>query len=138
MIFPLDEENSLAWATAQKWCSLVVGSLSDYMPMKERIQRSYQIRDYGLRALKILKDDPKIPHMLARWCMTVAGVGWVERKIAATFFAKVPTATFDEAIEYFLQAETLDPLFIRNYHFLAETYVKMGKKNEAKKAFARV
>ena len=132
------DENSVGWATGQKWTALVVGSLSDYMPVMEKVERSYQIRDFGLRAQTVLADDPKIPHLLGRWCLTVASVGWLERKLAAALFAEPPRATYEEAVQHFLRAEALDPTFIRNYHYLAETYTKMGRKADAKATFQRM
>lgn len=132
------DESSVGWATGQKWTALVVGSLSDYMPIKEKVERSYQIRDFGLRAQSVLNDDPKIPHLLGRWCLTVASVGWLERKLAAALFAEPPRASYEEAVQYFLRAETLDPTFIRNYHYLAETYMKMGRKEDAKATYRRM
>jgi hypothetical protein len=36
-------------------------------------------------------------------------LSWIERKVAATLFATPPTATIEEALEHFLEAENLDP-----------------------------
>ena len=42
---------------------------------------------------------------------TVAGVPWYERKIASLVFDTPPSSTYEEAIEYFEQAERVSPNF---------------------------
>lgn len=47
-------------------------------------------------------------------CYSVADMPWYQRKIASTIFgADIPTSTYEEALEYFREAESMQPLFYR-------------------------
>ena len=62
----------------------------------------------------------------------MAKLSWIEQKAAAALFAAPPTATFDEALGHFEQAEQMDPGFYpKNLLLLAQACAKLGRKPEA-------
>lgn len=67
-----------------------------------------------------------------KWCEGVAKVGWFERKIASALFSTPPTATYEEALGYYIKADKLDPQFKDNVKALGDLCVMMGKKADAK------
>jgi hypothetical protein len=60
-------------------------------------------QDFLDRALAMEAKESSLLHMRGRFAFSVASLSWMERKLAATFFATPPTATFDEAIADFLE-----------------------------------
>lgn len=62
-----------------------------------------------------------------------ASLHWYEKKIASALFATPPTATFQEALDYFLKAEEIEPNFYStNLLMLAKTYMRL---EDAKMAY---
>lgn len=51
--------------------------------------------------------ESSLLHMRGRFAFSVASLSWMERKLAATFFATPPSATFDEAIADFLEVRMI-------------------------------
>ncbi len=67
-----------------------------------------------------------------RFCLEVAELSWWEKKMAATLFAEIPTATMDEAREHFAAAERLKPDgWKENRLFLAKSLVYLEQYQEA-------
>ncbi len=54
--------------------------------------------------------DQTLNHLYGRWCYAVAGISWLERKLAATFFATPPESSYEEALKYFVQGKWRFPL----------------------------
>ncbi|OQR72642.1 regulator of microtubule dynamics protein 2-like, partial [Tropilaelaps mercedesae] len=57
---------------------------------------------------KCLSLDPEnwlAYHVLGNWCYQVASVSWLQKKTAATLFAKPPEASLDDALNAFKKAE---------------------------------
>ena len=78
-----------------------------YKGIKEKIADGGLIRDHTLRALELTPDDAGLNHIMGRWCYEVAGISWVQRQIAATIFGEPPSSSFEQALEYFVRADTL-------------------------------
>ena len=78
--------------------------------------------------------DPTMHYLLGQWCFSVAELTWYQRKIAAALFATPPESTYDEALGYFQQAESIDPMFYSyNLLMLGKTFLRMKNMDEAKK-----
>jgi len=57
----------------------------------------------------------------------VAALSWIERKVAGTLFAEPPTATYPEAVEHCLKAESLSPVpWKENRLLLAKCHINQG------------
>jgi hypothetical protein len=60
----------------------------------------------------------------------VANLSWLERKLAGTLFAEPPTATYSEAVEHCMKAESLSPTpWKENRLLLAKCHI--GQSNYA-------
>ena len=58
--------------------------------------------------------------MLGRFCESVAKLTWIERKVASTLFAEVPSATLQDAIDNLERAYQLKPTWKENVLCLAK------------------
>ncbi len=94
-------------AMAHKWYAICKGSLTAFVPTKEKIELGFVFRTHVLRAIELNPTDGINHFLLGRWCFEVASLSWWERKAAAALFAAPPEATFDETLDLFLRAEEL-------------------------------
>ncbi|CAL1527797.1 unnamed protein product [Lymnaea stagnalis] len=116
----LDEESG----DAHKWMAIIMGSVTQFLPVQEQIRNSFDIKNHILAAIKYKPKDSLSHHMLGRWCYSVYMLTWVERRVAATLFATPPTATLEEALQCFLRAEDLSPeSSIDNALYLGKSYI---------------
>ncbi|XP_058539051.1 regulator of microtubule dynamics protein 2 isoform X3 [Neofelis nebulosa] len=64
----------------------------------------------------------------------VSKLSWIEKKMAATLFGKIPSSTVEEALQNFLKVEELHPGFSKsNYLFLAKCYIDLEQTDDAVK-----
>jgi len=88
-------------AMSHKWVAITISALGEFSSTKEKIGNSFLIKEHALKARELKPGDPTTLHLLGRWCYSVAGIGWVERKLASTLFAAPPTSSYEEALEFF-------------------------------------
>lgn len=121
------------WAV-HKWASIILNTKTLYEGIKAQIQESYNIKKHMLRAIELNPTDPTLMYMLGFWCYQVADLSWYQRKIASVIFGEPPISSFEEALKYFQNAESLDPNFYsHNLLMLGKTYLKLNEKEEALK-----
>lgn len=96
-------------AHGHKWYAITLGCVGDYEPTSEKIKNAVVIKEHIQQAIDLNPSDPTPHHMLGRWCYSVYMLSWLERKAAAAFFGSPPTATVEEALEHFEEAERLNP-----------------------------
>jgi regulator of microtubule dynamics protein 3 len=117
----IDEKNS----NAHKWFAIALGSTNDYESVKVKIQNGYDFKIHIERAIELNPTDPTAHYLLGRWCFGVYMLSWVERRAAATLFAAPPTATVDESLDHFLEADRLKPgTWKENLLFIGKCYVQ--------------
>ncbi|ELK14774.1 Regulator of microtubule dynamics protein 2 [Pteropus alecto] len=64
----------------------------------------------------------------------VSKLSWIEKKMSATLFGKIPSSTIQEALKHFLKVEELHPGFSKsNYMFLAKCYRDLEQVDNATK-----
>eukprot|EP01113_Clastostelium_recurvatum_P009210 TRINITY_DN1440_c0_g1_i2.p1 TRINITY_DN1440_c0_g1~~TRINITY_DN1440_c0_g1_i2.p1 ORF type:complete len:233 (-),score=79.89 TRINITY_DN1440_c0_g1_i2:47-745(-) len=124
------------WAP-HKWHAIILSGLGDFESQKDKIANAYIIRDEIKRALELAPGDSNSLHMMGRWCFSVAGIGWMARAAASALFGTPPTSTYEEALDYFLQAQTADPNNLRNAVYLGDTYLLLKQKDNAKTWFQK-
>ena len=95
--------------SGHKWRAILLSELGNYTSLKEKIGNSFLIRDELDLSLKLQPGDTTTLLALGKWCQAVASVGWVQRKVAASLFAKPPEATYEEAIDFFRRAFEISP-----------------------------
>ena len=97
---------------------------------KERIKFGHEFKEHRDLAVEIDSNDRLMHHMYGRWCYEVASLSYIERKIAETFFAKPPTATYDEALESLQKADSLRHEWKANHLWLAKAHAALKKYSE--------
>ncbi|XP_022069662.1 regulator of microtubule dynamics protein 1 [Acanthochromis polyacanthus] len=117
---------------AHKWYAICLSDVGDYEGVKVKIGNSYIIREHLEKAIKLNPKDATSLHILGYWCFAFAELPWYQRKVAAVIFASPPTSTYEEALDFFLKAEEVDPNFYsKNLLMLGKTYLGMKDKEKA-------
>uniref|UniRef100_A0A1A8G8X6 Regulator of microtubule dynamics protein 1 n=1 Tax=Nothobranchius korthausae TaxID=1143690 RepID=A0A1A8G8X6_9TELE len=117
---------------AHKWYAVCLSDVGDFEGVKVKIGNSYIIREHLEKAIKLNPKDATSLHILGFWCFAFAELPWYQRKVAALIFASPPMSTYEEALEFFLQAEQVDPNFYsKNLLMLGKTYLAMKEKQKA-------
>lgn len=108
-----------------------MGSLSDYVPTKEKIENGVRFKKHLDVAMSIDASDPTLHHMQGRYCLEIAGLKWWERKIASALFSEVPDASYDDALNHLIHAHDLKPEWKENILYVCKSYIALGKIDEA-------
>ncbi|KAM6908041.1 regulator of microtubule dynamics protein 1-like [Lycodopsis pacificus] len=117
---------------AHKWYAVCLSDVGEYEGVKVKIGNSYIIRKHLERAVELNPKDATSFHILGYWCFAFAELPWYQRKVAAVIFSSPPKATYEEALEFFLKAEEVDPNFYsKNLLMLGKTYMGMKDKEKA-------
>lgn len=119
-------------ATVYRWSGILINEAGQFGSTADKIKNSFVVRDDWKQAVALNPYDANALHLLGRWHASVAGLSWVERKVASTLFAEPPTATYEEALDYFQKAEAASPGFwIANCWRAAEVCLKLNRKEDA-------
>lgn len=130
----IDESN----ANAHKWYAILVGNYTDFQDTKDKILSGYKYKKHIERSIELAPNDASSRSLLGRWCFEVYMLPWYMRKAAATLFAEPPTATVEEALAHFLQAEKISPGFwTENTLHIGKCYYQMWDYENAKKWFQK-
>ncbi|KAK2854530.1 hypothetical protein Q7C36_006399 [Tachysurus vachellii] len=125
------EKNEACFA-AHKWYAVCLSDLGEYEGVKVKIGNSLIIRKHLERAVELNPKDATSFHILGYWCFAFAELPWYQRKVAAVLFASPPTATYEEALAFFLRAEEVDPNFYsKNLLMLGKTYSMLKDQGKA-------
>ncbi|CAG5895687.1 unnamed protein product [Menidia menidia] len=117
---------------AHKWYAVCLSDIGDYEGVKVKIGNSYIIREHLEKAIQLNPKDATSLHILGYWCFAFAELPWYQRKVAAVVFSSPPTSTFQEALEFFLKAEEVDPNFYsKNLLMLGKTYLALKEQQKA-------
>ncbi|KAK6184772.1 hypothetical protein SNE40_007169 [Patella caerulea] len=116
-----------------KWYAILLDYTAEYEGTKVRILNSYKVKEHFLKAIKLNPKDATSIYSLGYWCFVFADLPWYQRKLASTLLATPPSSTYEEALEYFLLAENVEPNFYSmNLLMLGKTYDRLGNKDAAK------
>jgi len=116
-----------------KWLFVLIDAKASHEGLKVRITESLNIKKHIARACELNPKDPTSFHFLGFWCFEIAGLPWYQRTIASTLFATPPTSSYEEALNYFLQAEEIDPNFYSvNLLMIGRTYLCLNDKEKAR------
>ncbi|KAL3089672.1 hypothetical protein niasHT_020451 [Heterodera trifolii] len=114
-----------------KWTAAAVGSRTDFLGTKERIEQGNFFRDVLDKALSINPEEYTLLHMRGRLVLSVASLSWIERKAATVLFGPPPEVSLDEAIRDFTAVLELAPDWLENTLFLAKAYLANGDRESA-------
>lgn len=125
----LNPENS----ACHKWYAIMLDYIGGYEGTKKRISNAYTIKEHFLKAIELNPKDPTCYYSLGYWCFLFADLSRFERTIASTLLASPPNSTYNEALEFFLGAEKIDPSFYSmNLLMIGKTYYRMKNYDKAK------
>lgn len=115
-----------------KWMFILLDKKSSYEGLKQRISKSFAVKQHIERACELNPKDGTSLHLLGFWCFSVAELPWYQRQIASTLFATPPVSSYQEALQYFLQAEEVEPNFYSmNLLLIGKTYMRLKDKEKA-------
>lgn len=115
-----------------KWIAILLASKDNHETFKLKIEEAFVIREHLEKAISLNPTDGYAHYVLGRWCFQVASVGWIQRKAAAALFAKPPEATYEEALEHFKKAESLNPdIFNACFLMTAKCLLQLDDKTKA-------
>lgn len=115
-----------------KWNGIMLGSLGDFIPTKEKIANAYTIRDHFKKATELNPEDCTSFHCMGKWCWSVLQIGWVERQAASLLFGTPPSSTYEECEEYLLKSAKLEMNQVYNNALLGDLYYQQKKWGDAK------
>ncbi|KAM8881360.1 regulator of microtubule dynamics protein 1 isoform 1-T1 [Synchiropus picturatus] len=125
------EMDDKCWA-AHKWYGVCLSDIGEYEGIKVKLGNAYIIKEHLERAVELNPKDATSLYILGYWCFVFAGLPWYQRKVAAVIFATPPESTYEEALDFFLQAEDVDPNFYsKNLLMLGKTYLAMKDMTKA-------
>nr|XP_010335795.1 regulator of microtubule dynamics protein 2 isoform X1 [Saimiri boliviensis boliviensis] len=116
------------------WYAVLCGYVSEFEGLQNKINYGHLFKEHLDIAIKLLPEEPFLYYLKGRYCYTVSKLSWIEKKMAATLFGKVPSSTVQEALHSFLKAEELCPGYsIPNYMYLAKCYTDLEETQNALK-----
>ena len=113
-------------ALSYTYLALSYGNIAMFTGTKEKIQYADKVK---LNALKSIKLNPNnyFPYIiLGIYYREAAKLNWYEKVFAKTFFGGVPEGTFQQSIQMFNKALSLDSNLIIADYQLSKTYRSMG------------
>ncbi|XP_070430143.1 regulator of microtubule dynamics protein 2 isoform X1 [Equus przewalskii] len=116
------------------WYAILCGYVSEFEGLQNKINYGHRFKEHLDKAIQFLPEEPFLYYLKGRYCYTVSKLSWIEKKMAATLFGKIPSSTVEEALQNFLKVEELHPGFSKsNYMFLAKCYIDLEQTNDAVK-----
>jgi tetratricopeptide (TPR) repeat protein len=119
-------------ARANHWYAVIIGKKGLLEGTKQKIINSYEVREFGLKAIELDPNYDGTYHLMGRWHYNIADLAWYERTIASAIYATPPNGSFDEAIIYFMKAMEANPVDIRHYLWLAKSYYQISNYKDSK------
>lgn len=117
--------------------AVAVGRVSLISGNKTKVKLSRQVKEHAERAIRLNPNHAGAHHLLGRWHYEVKHLGFFARKFAKLIYGGLPSASYEQAVEYFKKAIDLKDEIIHHLH-LGRTYIAMGEKTQARSELQRV
>ena len=121
---------------ALKWYGIILGRMGDFLPTKEKVANSFKVKEALEGAAAEIPEDPTVQTALGQWCFKVAGISWIERKVAKALFGSPPESSYDEALGFFEQSDAIRPSKKASY-FAGQSCLKLKRTEEGKAWLAK-
>lgn len=121
-----------------KWYAILLDSKSGLDGIKERVNQLENVKKHMQRAIELNPQDPTSRYILGEFAYGLADLPWYQRKIVSAIFATPPTGSFEEALECFLKAESLnDDFYSMNKLMIGKCYYELKNNEKAKEYFTK-
>jgi tetratricopeptide (TPR) repeat protein len=118
--------------------ALALGRINEFSDTKTKIANSKEIKLHIDETLRLNPAHAGAYHILGRWNRTIANFGSVEKLMINSLYGGVPKgASYESAITAFIKAVAFEPAYKLHQYELAQTYLEMGKKANAKVWFQK-
>jgi tetratricopeptide (TPR) repeat protein len=117
---------------AQLATAITLGKMLPYMPTKEQVSATPEIKDSVDKALAIDPKNDTAWHILGRWNRVLAEVNSMKRFIGGLIYGQLPKGSNEEAEHAMKKAISLNPDRLMHYIELGRIYAQMGKNDEAR------
>jgi len=120
-------------ARANHWYATLIGKIGMLEGTKQKIINSYDVEEYGLKAIEL---DPAYDgslHLLGRWHYELADLSWIERTVAKIVYETPPKASFEESVEFYKKAIEAKSDEVRHYLWIGKAFIKLKDYEKAKK-----
>lgn len=124
------DDNNFA---SHKWYAILLDAKSNLDGIKERVTQLEVVKKHMQRAIELNPEDPTSRYILGEFAFGLADLPWYQRKIVSTIFATPPTGSYEEALESFLKAESLEEDFYSmNKLMIGKCYYQLKDNEKAK------
>ena len=89
--------------------AILLGRLGDFLPTKEKVANSFEIKRTLEAASAELPTDSSVLTALGQWSFKVCSISWAERSAATLLFGAPPESSFDEALGFAERSYRLRP-----------------------------
>lgn len=128
-----DEKNP----SAHTWLAAALGNLTNFTSdNKAKILMSRDVVSECLRAIELNPKDDVAYSILGSFYRAMGNIGWLEKRLAATFIESLPDGSYAESETMLKKAIALAPRAVRHRYELGLLYLDMNRKADAKKVFA--
>ncbi|XP_010594175.1 regulator of microtubule dynamics protein 2 [Loxodonta africana] len=116
------------------WFAVLCGYVSEFEGLQNKINYGHRFKEHLDKAIQFLPEEPFLYYLKGRYCYTVSKLTWIEKKMAATLFGKIPSSSVGEALHNFLKTEELCPGYSKsNYMYLAKCYLDLRQNHDTLK-----
>lgn len=122
-------------AMTRAFLAAAYGSYAMYAGGEEKVKLANRIRDELDAALNIDADNQVAHTIYGTWHREVAGVSWIERKLANLFLGSMPDGSLDRSIWHLKKAIEVAPTVLRHRYELGLSYIAADRDGEAAAAF---
>lgn len=109
------------------------GRMTDFTDNKTKLIYSKHIKEEAEKSLAIDPTDDYTYHVLGRWNYGIASLSPVLKLMAKFIYGGLPSASMEDAANYFKKAIEIAPQRIIHHLELARTYTALGKTDLADK-----
>ena len=125
-----------AWA----YCYLAMsnGNIALFRGGKDKIKYARLVEENAKKSISI-NPNAYLPYIiLGIYYREIAGLSWLERAFANSFWGSVPTGTYEESEKMLKKALSIDPNMVVANFQLAKTYKQMDREQEEKALLQKV
>jgi tetratricopeptide (TPR) repeat protein len=115
--------------------AICYGKLALDAGTRAKIEDSRLVKRYAEEALALDPNYAWAHHVLARWNVEVASLGFADRMVVRVVYGGLPEASFDVAIQHFRRAVELAPDQPSHRLELGFAYLAAGRKADARREF---